>query len=158
MKSKLENVNTFDLASAIAIGCRTMSSVFNADDGDIPFFGSQVVPEARLSFSTAHSEAHVPGRHLNALLNAEDALGVEIEEGVIEKHARVALYSYGGSLCVPLNRKAIDGPLLNFYPHNIREGFHALYALVAFRGDKKAAQCAEKSIETILQYWDFNGS
>ena len=49
-----------------------MSNVFNADDNDIPFFRSEVLPNPRLSFSNIHSESHVPGRHLNALLEAED--------------------------------------------------------------------------------------
>ena len=65
---KLSNVNTTDIKAAIELGCRTMSNVFNADDNDIPFFGSEVLPNPRLSFSNVHSESHVPGRHLNALL------------------------------------------------------------------------------------------
>ena len=35
---KLRNVNTTDIAAAIEAGTRTMASVFNADDDDIPFF------------------------------------------------------------------------------------------------------------------------
>ena len=69
--TRLQDVNTTDVRSAIELGCRTMSSVFNADDNDIPFFGSYVRPQAELRFSAAHSEAHVPGRHLNALLNRD---------------------------------------------------------------------------------------
>ena len=83
--ARLQDVNTTDVRSAIELGCRTMSSVFNADDNDVPFFGSRVRPQAELRFSAAHSEAHVPGRHLNALLNAEDAAGVEVDEAAIEK-------------------------------------------------------------------------
>ena len=70
---QLKDVNTTDISSAIRLGCRTMQSVFNADDRNIPFFSSSVRPHAELRFSSAHSESHVPGRHLNALLNAEDA-------------------------------------------------------------------------------------
>ena len=43
---KVESVNSTDIAGAIRLGCRTMSSVFNADDNDIPFFGSKVRPRA----------------------------------------------------------------------------------------------------------------
>src|SRR5436853_7647534 len=95
---KLAQVNTTDVAGAIRLGCRTMCSVFNADDGDIPFFGSSVWPRAELSFNSYHSEAHVPGRHLNALLSAEDILPVRvpIDEACIEKHARAAFYSFSG--------------------------------------------------------------
>ena len=59
-----------------------MCSVFNADDGDIPFFGSCVWPEAELSFHAYHSEAHVPGRHLNALLMAEHGLDVPAQDAL----------------------------------------------------------------------------
>ena len=136
----LANVNTTDVAGAIRLGCRTMCSVFNADDDDVPFFGSQVWPEALLSFSTSASEAHVPGRHLNALLNAEDVLGLTLEEGCIDRHARAAFLSYSGDLPLPLNRERIDGPLVHFYPHNVREGFHALYALARFRNNAQGSR------------------
>ncbi len=152
--TKLNNINTTDIRAAIALGCRTMQSVFNADDHDIPFFGSQVRPETWLKFSWAHSEAHVPGRHLNALLNAEDALGITIDEDAIEKHAQAAFFSYGGALPLPLNRQELGGPLVNFMAHNVREGFHALYALTKFRQSRQAQQVAETSITAILQLWD----
>ena len=41
---KVSNVNTTDIADAIRLGCRTTQSVFNADDGDVPFFMSRVRP------------------------------------------------------------------------------------------------------------------
>ena len=70
--AKLSHVNTSDVRSAIELGCRTMQSVFNADDDDRPFFASSVHPSAELGFCTAHTESHVPGRHLLALLAAEE--------------------------------------------------------------------------------------
>ncbi|MXY92599.1 MAG: hypothetical protein F4047_08765 [Caldilineaceae bacterium SB0670_bin_27] len=149
----LADVNTTDIASAIRLGCRTMCSVFNDDDNDVPFFGSQVWPDAFLSFSTSASEAHVPGRHLNALLNAEDVLGLTLEEGCIDRHARAAFLSYSGELPLPLNRNRIGGPLQNFYPHNVREGFHALYALARFRSSAPAGELAERSIRAIQELW-----
>ena len=78
---KLNDVNTTDIPAAIRLGCQTMQNVFNADDNNIPFFGSRVRPEAKLSFSWAHSEAHVPGRHLNALLNAARVLDIYLTPG-----------------------------------------------------------------------------
>lgn len=152
--TKLNQINTTDIRAAITLGCRTMQSVFNADDNDIPFFGSQVRPETWLKFSWAHSEAHVPGRHLNALLNAEDALGLTIDEDAVEKHARATFFSYGGAVPLPLNRQELGGPLVNFMAHNVREGFHALYALAQFRQSRQAQQVAEASISAILQLWD----
>ena len=151
---KVSNVNTTDIRSAIELGCRTMSNVFNADDNDIPFFGSEVLPNPRLSFSNVHSESHVPGRHLNALLNAEDAAGVSISEEAVEKHAAAAFFSYSGPVPLPMNRDRVDGPIENFNDHNVREGFHALYALVRYRNSDRARELAESSIEFILDAWD----
>lgn len=152
--SKLRNVNTTDIPGAICLACQTMGNVFNADDNDVPFFRSVVWPEARLSFSEAYSEAHVPGRHLNALLTAEAVLGVPIPEEVIDKHARAAFLSYSGPVALPLNRTAVDGPRIRFLPHNVREGFHALYALTRYRQSEQAQQLAEQSIAAINRYWD----
>ena len=152
--AKLTDVNTTDIRDAIRVGCRTMSSVFNSDDNDTPFFGAYVRPEAYMSFSASWSDSHVPGRHLNALLNAEDAVGLDLDEDVIEKHARTAFFSYGGAVSLPLNRQDMDGPLVNFRPHTIREGFHALYALARYRDSARAMRIAEASIETIFRHWD----
>lgn len=152
--TRLANVNTTDIAAAIALGCRTMSNVFDADDDGRPFFESMIRPEAKLAWNASHSEAHVPGRHLNALLNAEDVLGIALNEGAVEKHRRAAFYSYGGALPLPLNREHKDGAPVRAIPHNVREGFHALYALVQFRGDERARQLAEDSIAWILAHWN----
>ena len=149
----LSSVNTTDLEAAIRLGCRTMCSVFNADDDDVPFFSSRVWPEAYLSFSTSASEAHVPGRHLKALLNAEDVLDLNLNEQCIDRHARAAFLSYSGEIPIPLNRERTDGPLVNFYPHNVREGFHALYALARFRNSARALELAERSIAAIQELW-----
>lgn len=151
---QLSNVNTTDMRDAIRMGCQTMCSVFNADDNFIPFFRSQVRPQAELSFHWAHSESHVPGRHLNALLNAEDATGIAVYEDCVEHHARAAFFSYSGPVPLPLNRESVDGPLVHFLPHNVREGFHALYALAHFRQSEQAHELAQQSINTIFKYWD----
>src|SRR5258706_946820 len=150
---KLTQVNTGDIAGAIRLGCRTMCSVFNADDHDIPFFGSRVWPQPELSFNSHHSEAHVPGRHLNALLSAEHVLGLRLDEACIEKHARAAFYSFSGPLPLPLNRETLGGPLHLFLPHNIREGLHALYALIRFRRSEQAEQVLAACLQAIDQYW-----
>ena len=150
---KLNSVNSTDILDAIRLGCQAMSNVFNADDNNIPFFGVEVLPQARMYFSSQHTEAHVPGRHLNALLNASAAANINVDEQTIENHAKAAFFSYRGPLPVPLNRNRIDGPLLNFVPHNLREGFHALYALAYYRNDERALKLAEESVNAICKYW-----
>jgi hypothetical protein len=150
---KLEHVNSTDIADAIRLGCRTMQNVFNADDNQVPFFGSTVRPNAALSFSAHHSESHVPGRHLNALLNAEDAVGVKLDEEAVENHRRAGFFSYSGPVPLPLNRQTIDGQLVNFCPHNLREGLHALYALARYRDDEEARRMAERCIAAVFDLW-----
>jgi hypothetical protein len=151
---KVADVNTTSIRDAVTLGCRTMSGVFNADDHDIPFFGSSVRPDTGFGFHPFHSESHIPGRHLNALLNAEDALRVPADPAVIAKQEWAAFFSYSGPVALPLNRDVIGGKLVNFAPHNIREGFHALYALVAFRGSSRAHDLAEASIAAIFDLWN----
>ena len=150
---QLKDVNTTDVKDAIRFACQTMQSVFNADDNNIPFFGSRVRPEAYLGFSSAHTEAHVPGRHLNALLNAEDAAGIELDESAVRKQAEAAYFSFSGPAAVPLNRTETDGPLDFFLTHNFREGIHALYPLVKYRNDERAHDIAEACIAAIFDLW-----
>ena len=150
---QLKDVNTTDIQDAIRLGCQTMQNVFNADDNDVPFFLAQVRPNVLLAFRSNVTEAHVPGRYLNALLNAEDAAGIALEEQAIEKNRRAAFYSFSGPVAFPLNRQAIGGPLVNFMAHNIREGLHALYPLVKYRQDDKARQLAEACIAAIFDLW-----
>lgn len=151
--SQLKNINTTDIADAIRLGCHTMRNIFNADDNNLPFFGSCVWPNPQLSFSGWHSESHVPGRHLNALLNAEDAIGIKLDESAIENHRRAAFLSYSGLVPLPLNRPKIGAEPINFCPHNLREGFHALYALTKYRNDQQARELMERSIAVIFDLW-----
>lgn len=151
---QLRDVNTTDIREAIRLGCHTMQSVFNEDDPHrVPFFSASMNPP-RLSFSSCHSESHVPGRHLNALLSAEDAAGIELDEEAVDAQARAAFYSYSGPLPLPLNRQTCDGPLVSFCPHNLREGFHALYALARYRDSAEARELAERSIAAIGELWN----
>jgi hypothetical protein len=151
------DVNSTSIRAAVELGCRTMQSVFNADDDRIPFFGSEVLPDARLSFSHAHSESHVPGRHLNALLAAEAILGIQLDEQCVDDHTNAAFFSYSGAVALPLNRDEVGGPLSNFLPHNVREGFHALHALVRYRRSARARELAEASIDVIQRLWTPDG-
>ena len=147
----LTDVNTRDIEDAIRLGCHCMCNLFDADDDDVPYFRVAVRPDAFLGIPLIE---HVPGRHLNALLNAEDVIGVAVDEDAIEKHARVAFLSYSGPLPLSLGRQDGAGPPRVFVPHHVREGFHALYALVEYRGSRRARDLAEASIQTILEYWD----
>ena len=121
-----------------------------------PIFSSVVWPETRLASSPDHSESHVPGRHLNALLNAEYSTGIWLDETAVENHRLATLLSFGGAVEFPLNRPTPDAKPTNFCAHNLREGFHALYALAAFRDDAKARELAERCITSIRRLWQPN--
>lgn len=150
---RVKDVNTTDIDGAIRLGCRTMQRVFNADDNDLPYMVARARPEAELADS-AFWVGHVPGRHLNALLNADDAAGISLDEEAIERHQRAAHFSYSGPVALPLSRSSIDAPLDHFSAHDVREGFHALYSLVKYRSDDQAQRIAEASIAAIFDLWN----
>lgn len=153
MPTQLSDINTTDIADAIRLGCRCMQKAFNGQDADIPFFGARVRPIAELSGS---NESHIPGRHLNALLNAEEALGLALDEDSIDKHARATFFSYSHAP-LPLHRTGEnrngEGTPNEFFDHDLREGFHALYALAKYRNSEQAQELAAASIRTIFDYW-----
>lgn len=152
---RLANINTRDIKAAIELGCRTMGSVFNADDPyEVPFFTSEITPNPHMGWSTCVSESHVPGRHLLALLSAEDAAGIEIPDEVIEKQTRALFLSFSGPVALPLNRIDMHGPVVRFNPHNLREGMHGLYALVKYRQSQRARDMAERMIADMFEYWN----
>ena len=152
--AQLQDVNTTDILAAIRLGCDTMCRLFNADDNDIPFFDIQALPNPQMSFTWAETEAHVPGRFLNALLAAEDAAGIAVAAADVEKLTDAALFAFSGPIPLPLNRQEQGGPLQNFLPHHIREGFHALCALAKFRASSRARELAEAAVDAIFRLWD----
>jgi hypothetical protein len=133
-----------------------MSRTFNADDPEVgaPFFWINLRPAIRMSFANSVSDAQVPGKCLLGLLTAERLLGVSVDPGVIDRYARVVFFSYGGPVALPLNRDAIGGKLVNFFPVNVAHGFHGLYALAAFKRSDRARELAESSIGAVSSLWD----
>ena len=93
----LKDVNSEDLRGAIELACRAMAGALNADDGEMPFFSATAWPDPHLSFSRHHGESHVPGRHLNALLNAKD-LGFSVDEHAVRCEERAAFFSFSGAV------------------------------------------------------------
>ena len=151
---QLKNVNSKNIYAAIELGYNPMEKVFNRDDHNLPFFEAVARPEAHFGFCGFATESHIPGRHLNALLTAEKTIGIPVDPTVIEKHKNAAFYSFSGSVVFPLNRQTIDGELMNFYPHNLREGFHALHSLIKYRNCDKAQSIFKACLKAIFKYWD----
>ena len=150
--TRLTDVNTTDITGAIKLARNAMCGIFDPNGDDVPYFRVVVRPQP---YFGQPWESHVPGRHLNALLNAEDAAGLEVDETYIEKFASACFYSYGGPIPFPLDRNdgEYDSPVV-FNPHHIREGFHALNALVKYRASERAAEVAAASITAVFEYWD----
>ena len=149
--TRMTDVNTTDIIDAIRLGCRSMERMFNPADDDLPYFRVFVRPEPFLGMCMPD---HVPGRHINALLNAEDVAGVAVDEDAIDKHARANYFSFSGPVSLSLSRVDFQGPPVQFHPHHVREAFHALYPLVQYRGSERARQVAEACIAAVFEYFD----
>ncbi len=152
---KLVDVNSTSIRAAIDLGCQAMSGLFNPDDHQVgaPYFWVNLRPSTSVSFNELFSDAQVPGKSLLGLLAAEN-IGVRVDRTAVEHYSRVAFFSYSGPVALPLNRSAVDGKLANFAPVNVAHGFHALYALVAFRNSERAHELAEASIAAVSALWD----
>src|SRR5579862_8738102 len=79
--TRLADVNRTDLDDAIRLARHPMSSVFNADDNGIPYFGCLMRPTAAFNVSWP-AESFIPAGHLFGLLNAAAILGEAPEPDV----------------------------------------------------------------------------
>ncbi|MDE0610094.1 MAG: hypothetical protein OXH77_09325 [Anaerolineaceae bacterium] len=153
--SRQLRVNTVDIRDAVQLGCQTMTRAFNRHDADRPFFSAFVRPAARLGWSSQYTDAHVPGRHLNALVAAKTNLGLEIDDETVRKHADAMFFSFSGEIPLPLNRATIKaGKPDVFLAHNLREGFHGLNALILGYEDNQAFDLARRSVDFIQKNWN----
>ncbi len=151
---QMTDLNTTDIIDAIRLGCQSMGRVFDPDDDNLPYFRVIVHPEAYLGMPMPD---HVPGRHINALLNAAEVAGVEVDEDVIDKYAAANYLSLSGPVALSLGRRDCKGGLKTFYPHHVRETFHALYPLVQYRNSERAHSCATACIDAVFEYFDLEG-
>jgi hypothetical protein len=151
--ARVKDVNTTNIRSAIELGCRAMGQIFNPADAGLPYMYTRIWPDGWLGFSPYHAAIQMSGRHLDALLAAEAALGLELDERVIEQHARASFASYGGGLPLPCNHSEPGGPLVTVDEHGLRESFQALHALVRYRRSDRARKIAEAGIWRILETW-----
>ena len=151
---QMTDLNTTDIIDALRLGCQSMRRMFDPEDDNLPYFRVIVHPEAYLGMPMPD---HVPGRHINALLNAAEVAGIEVDEDVIDKHAAANYLSLSGPVALSLGRQDCKGALKTFYPHHIRETFHALYPLVQYRNSERAHNCAAACIDAVFEYFDLEG-
>ncbi len=145
------------LRKALREALRPMNSWFDPRYENLPFFGNGMTGEhIGNSHHDSFSMAHIPGRWLNALLNAEDVIGVSPEEGTVENLSKWAYRSLENSIgfpgCMSLDTMT---PSLETDLHNLREVMHALTALVQFRQDAYARELALKLIGQVDRYFDY---
>jgi len=154
--TKVADVNTTSLRAGIELGCEALGHLFNPNDTQVgaPYFWMNLRPGTATLFSDIFSDAQVPGKSLLGLLFAEELAGVSVDPRVVEQYARVAFFSYGGSVALPLNRASVGGRLVNLAPVNVAHGFHALYALATLRRSARAHELFEKSIADISTLWN----
>ena len=154
------NCNTHDIALAIKEGMRPMQSFFDTTRDNLPFFANQIAPSD--GFGNFHhptfSAAHIPGRWLLALLNAESVTGISPDENAIKNlrkwaFATLTEVKIGFPACMDHEKgKFIKATDL----HNLRETMHALFALCKWRKDEKAKELALGIIRSLDRYFDYN--
>jgi len=146
------NVNTTSIPAAIKLACRAMGHVFNPADCGYPYMYTRIWPDGWLGFSPYHGAIQLSGRHLDALLAAEDALGLTIDEHVIAQHTEASFFSLSAGP-LPCNHSTPGGPLTSVDEHSIREAVHGLHALARYRKSDRAAESAEALIADVRRFW-----
>jgi hypothetical protein len=154
---RLSNVNTTDLELAIRDGCLPMQLLFDPEHEGLPYFGNLMSGENPLNYHHSNfSISHVPGRWLNALLNAEDVLNISLKQEALANLTKWAKLcnSHPMGLSQSIDLETFQPiPVSDF--HNLRESTHALYALAKYRNDKEAAALAKRQLLRVTEYLDF---
>ncbi len=160
--NKYVRVNQRDLHLALKEALRPMMTFFDPHHGNLPFFGNCMTGENwGNTHSTTFSMAHIPGRWLNGLLNAEAVLGREtaaLDEGAVETLAHWARYAVTDSPLgfPPCIDEAAGEPIRKTDLHNLREEMHALTALIQYRQDEEAKKCALMLVDAVDRYFDYD--
>lgn len=150
--ARVAKVNTTSIPAAVHLACRSMGNVFNPADNGYPYLYTRIWPDGWLGFSPYHGAIQMSGRHLDALLAAEDVLGVPLDDAVIAQHTEAAFFSLrAGPL--PCNHDTPGGPLTSVDEHSIREAVHGLHALARYRVSARAVEAAEALIADIRRFW-----
>ena len=149
---RVANVNTTSIPAGVESACRAMGNVFNPADNGYPYMYTRIWPDGWLGFSPYHGAIQLSGRHLDALLAAEDALGIELDEDVITQHTEASFFSLSAGP-LPCNHSTPGGPLTSVDEHSIREAVHGLHALARYRESDRAAEAAEALIADVRRFW-----
>ncbi|MDD4140886.1 MAG: hypothetical protein PHX81_11735 [Eubacteriales bacterium] len=150
-------VNDHDLLLAIREALRPMQTIADETRQGLPYFGNDLagVDPIGNSHDSHLSLSHVPGRWLDALLNAEALPGMTVDSQVIDRLARWAYASVetaGMGLPAQLDLETNEIRKVSQL-HNLREVLHAYTALAQYRADGKARELARSVIRAIDRYF-----
>jgi hypothetical protein len=139
-----------------------MEENFDRSRGSLPFFSNMVsgefVGEFDWRFGNSHWEvfsgAHIPGRWLNALLAAESIGYYAPSVSAISRLRDWTMQAFDGPVALPRNFD-VDSlqPVPRVLLHNVREGLHALSALIRSRTDEVARDRAIACVHTVDEYF-----
>ena len=118
----------------------------------MPFTATRARPTPALLQSDNY-DGHVPGRDLYALHTAEAVCSVQQNEAAIAKYRRPAFFRIASRRRCRLDVPQSVRPCATWAVTTYGEGFHALYALTAFRDDSTARKLAERITAAILELW-----
>lgn len=158
---KYVSVNDHDLLLAIREGLRPMQSIADEAHDGLPYFGNDMAGFEPIG--NTHdgflSLSHVPGRWLDALLNAESLPGMSIDEAVIQRLTRWAHASVedaGMGLPAQIDLETFQIKKVSQL-HNLREVMHAFTALYQYRSDRRACDLAKSVIGSVDRYYVSSG-
>lgn len=157
---KYVKINNRCLNKAIKEGLRPMYEFFDPNRDGLPFFGNSMSNDETFgnSHDTSFSISHIPGRWLNAILNAKSVLGIEPDMKAIENLRKWTYRSLEEvnirfPACINIDTMVVEK---STDLHNLREIMHALYSLITFQGETKAYNLAMDIISAVDQYFDYN--
>lgn len=160
--NKYVDINKRSLLLAMTECIRPMQEFYDPKRRYLPFFHNSMTKGEH--FGNRHhdgfSVSHIPGRWLNGLLNIENLLDLPIDENAINNLRYWAFESLeGAAIGFPacIDTKNENMVLVKKTDlHNLREVMHALVALSAYRGDKKAFELACNLISCVDKYFDYD--
>lgn len=154
---KYVTTNCTDLDLAIREAKNPMSEWFDPLHDDMPYFANIVTGEKFGNYHhTSWSCGHCPGRWAESLFFSQQVTGMEIEDSVFAKLRKWVYKVYDNDICLPANidletyelKKEVD-------LCNLRESFFGLTTVYLHDHDPRALAIAEKVIDTVNQFFDF---
>lgn len=162
--NKFVQINNRNLLMAIKEGVHPMQVLFKPSPiGPLPYCFNLMSPKhGNAKFTVGNhiylsAIAHIAGRWLDALLNAENTVGIDVDEEVIQNLQKLAFATLTeGVPGLPCGYDANYQVNREFDTHSLRESMHSLVALAQYRNSKEAIRIAKLQIGIMMRYYDFD--